>query len=179
MSELGARDYDDLATLIRSCLPDDPFFSLSRSTFPVRFALRKSKSRRGFCVRTHEGKMVAAVLWGEDFSLLESGLILLFHSFRVPKRVFARIANIFYAGSSLLWGFSPKFRFDSEILTLVVDVDHQGQGLATRLLSNLESVNLWARTLEAVPRAVEVYERNGFEIILRANGRVFLRRDAM
>lgn len=42
-------------------------------------------------MRTSDGKIVAAILWGDEFSLLESGLVFLHHFIRAPRRVLRRL----------------------------------------------------------------------------------------
>ena len=76
---------------------------------------------------------------------------------------------------------SPRGLPAMELQWIAVRDDARGSGVGSRLVAAARSrllgqgvARVWVKTLEATPENVLFYERNGFVVLARSRGRVYL-----
>lgn len=171
-------DFRQVSHLIREGLPLDPFFSLTKSSIPVRVVLRHRKLRRGYCIKSEAGEIVGVIIVGPSISMVEAVTVAFCHLLRNPLRFCLSISVALDLSLAILALKREGRRDVTEILTLVVSSSHRRKGIGRTLLATVNDENLVARTLRSAPDALATYASNGFHVEFENRGRVYFRRNS-
>lgn len=176
---LESRDLKPASQIIRKELPDDTFFSMSGTIFPLKLVLSSKKARFGYCVKLESGEITGVIVAGPRISVGEACVALIVHFLKRPDKVLHRLPKICAAARA--WDYLRKIEGipAKEVLVIAVSTKYRRQGVARLLLSSLGAETVGARTLASAQDAVSMYEALEFERVAANGGRIlFIRHGA-